>query len=107
MSFANPMLGVVLSLALAACTAAPIAEDSTMNPPPAATGDYGSCQPEPARRYIGETATAEIVEAARAASHARFARTHKPGQMVTMEHNGDRLNIDVDAANVITNVRCG
>ncbi len=107
MTFANRILGVALSLALAACTASPLAEDSTMNPPPAASGDDGSCRPEPARRYIGETATPEIVEAARAASQAKFARTLKPGQMVTMEHNGDRLNIDVDATNVITNVRCG
>ena len=31
----------------------------------------------------------------------------KPGMMVTMEYRAGRLNIDVDEANVITNVRCG
>ena len=107
MSAANPLIGAALTFALAACGASPITEDSTMTPPPANSGDDGSCRHEPARRYIGEAATPDVVEAARVASHSQFVRTLKPGQVVTMEHNGDRLNIDVDAANVITNVRCG
>ena len=107
MSIAHPLIGVALACALAACRASPLAEDPPMNPPPAASGDDGSCNHEPARRYIGETATPDIVEEARIASHSQFVRTLKPGQVVTMEHNGDRLNIDVDDANIITNVRCG
>ena len=38
---------------------------------------------------------------------ARMARVLKPGQMVTMEYAEGRLNIDVDARNVIINLRCG
>lgn len=107
MSAATPLLGVALAFALAACSASPTVEETPMNPPPVSSGNDGSCKQEPARRYIGEAATAETVEAARIASHSRFVRTLKPGQVVTMEYNGDRLNIDVDAANIITNVRCG
>jgi len=107
MSVANPMIGVALAFALAACSASPTVEEPPMNPPPASSGDDGSCRQEPARRYIGEVATPEVVEEARIASSSRFVRTLRPGQVVTMEYNGDRLNIDVDAANVITNVRCG
>ncbi len=50
---------------------------------------------------------ADVVEKARMAAGAEIARTLKPGQMVTMEYHASRLNIDVDANNVITNVRCG
>ena len=36
-----------------------------------------------------------------------MARVLKPGQMVTMEYAEGRLNIDVDAGNVVINLRCG
>jgi hypothetical protein len=31
----------------------------------------------------------------------------RPNQVVTMEFNAQRLNLDVDAAGVIKKVRCG
>jgi len=34
-------------------------------------------------------------------------RALKPGQAVTMEFNGARLNLDVDARGRVTSVRCG
>ena len=74
--------------------------------PPAADDD-DACNAEPARRYIGQEATPDVVEQARVASGARMARTLKPGQMVTMEYSAGRLNLDVDSRNIITNVRCG
>ena len=52
-------------------------------------------------------ASTVVVEQARLASGAQVARVLKPGQMVTMEYREGRLNIDVDANNVITNLRCG
>jgi hypothetical protein len=48
-----------------------------------------------------------VVEQARSAAGADTARTLKPGETTTMEFNGNRLNIDVDANNMVTNVRCG
>lgn len=65
------------------------------------------CNADAARPAIGKIATAEVVEQARVAAGAEVARTLKPGQMVTMEFRAGRLNIDVDADNRITNVRCG
>ena len=65
------------------------------------------CDAEAARRYIGQEATPDVVAQARQASGASGARTLKPGQMVTMEYNAGRLNLDVDTANLITDVRCG
>jgi hypothetical protein len=66
-----------------------------------------ACNADAARSAIGKTATADVVEQARIAAGAEVARTLKPGQMVTMEFRAGRLNIDVDADNRITNVRCG
>ena len=71
--------------------------------PPAQPG----CNAEAARSLVGQVATPEVVEQARSAAGAENARTLKPGQVVTMEFNPSRLNIDVDAGNTITNVRCG
>lgn len=77
--------------------------------PPSSTGDAmdTSCNADAARGAIGKTATAAVVEQARKDAGAAMVRTLKPGQMVTMEYRGDRLNIDVDERNVVTNVRCG
>lgn len=82
-------------LMLAACT--------TPAMPPAT----GQCNAQGAQAYVGKVATAVTVEAARKAAGAALARTIKPDQMVTMEYLEGRLNVDVDAANVITGFRCG
>ena len=77
---------------------------SDPNPPmPAERCDADTAKPN----AIGQVATAEVVERARIEANAEIARVLKPGTMVTMEYRAGRLNIDVDEANVITNVRCG
>ena len=103
----QPMLPTLLVLAafgLAGC--ATPADPPMSDPNPPATAD--SCNPDAARaNAIGKVATAEVIEQARKDAGARKARVLKPGQMVTMEYAEGRLNIDVDAGNVITNLRCG
>ena len=89
---------------LTACTASPpTMSDPTPTPAPSAGCDAAAAKPA----AIGKAATAAIVEQARIDAGARMARVLKPGQMVTMEYAEGRLNIDVDADNVITNLRCG
>ena len=67
-----------------------------------------SCNADAAKpAAMGQNATAEVVERARMDASAHTARLLKPGQMVTMEYAGGRLNIDVDASNVVINLRCG
>lgn len=88
--------------ALSACTTAspPMADQ---NPPQSLSCNADAAKPA----ALGQVATAEAVERARIDAGAQMARVLKPGQMVTMEYREGRLNIDVDAANVITNLRCG
>lgn len=72
-------------------------------PPPAGT----ACNAQGAQFAIGKTPGASVVEEARQRSGSYMARVLRPGQVVTMEFNAQRLNLDLNAAGVITGVRCG
>jgi len=76
-------------------------------PPPAQPPTAQACDADAANGAIGKTATTQVIEEARLAAGAAVARTLAPGQVVTMEFRGDRLNLMVDEANVVTGVRCG
>ena len=94
-----PLAGL---LAISACTTPP-----ALPPPVSGAPVSGQCNADAARGHIGKVATTATVEAARKDAGANTARTLKPGQMVTMEYREGRLNVDVDARNVITGIRCG
>lgn len=134
LSARRQVLGLIVSAALCACAAseeATVSEAATsaqvpqelfpvMPAPQPAPSDapvpmtpgpednvMDTCNADNARSMIGRVATPEVIDAARKAAGAQSVRTLKPGQMVTMEFSEGRLNIDVDADNVVTNVRCG
>ena len=90
---------------LGACTApgGPPSTGSSPMPPPAGT----ACNAQGAQFAIGKTPGASVVEEARQRSGSYMARVLRPGQVVTMEFNAQRLNLDLNAAGVITGVRCG
>jgi len=67
----------------------------------------GTCNAEGARAVVGKGASAQAVEQARVAAGARMARVLHPGQVVTQEFDGERLNLDVNAKGVVLAVRCG
>ncbi len=97
---------------LAACTVQPTSGATTSQTPvptpaPATGGKAQVCNADAARGMIGQTATDEVVEQARKSAGAALARVLKPGQVVTLEYREDRLNVEVDARNVIKDVRCG
>lgn len=107
-------LAAILSFSITACatsgSSASPADEATApasTEAPAATPPQPGCNAEAARSVVGQVASAEVIEQARTAAGAEQARTLKPGQMVTMEYVAGRLNIDVDANNTITNLRCG
>jgi hypothetical protein len=90
--------GLAASTVLFAACAQPQAPAA---PPP------GACNAEAARFAIGQPATAQLAEQARQRAGATRVRLIRPGQMVTMEFDGSRLNLDVDAAEKVAGVRCG
>ncbi|MGX7894522.1 I78 family peptidase inhibitor [Tsuneonella sp. HG222] len=90
-----PLVALVPALTLGAC---------------ATTGDYGergACRVEPASRFIGQTATAELGWKIQAAAGAQTLRWVPPRSAVTMDFNANRLNVEYDDAMVVTAVKCG
>lgn len=88
---------------LAACAQPP----TQPAPSPAPAPSTGSCNAAGAQFAIGQVATANLVEQARQRAGAEMARTLRPGQVVTMEYNGSRLNLRVDEAHRVVGVTCG
>lgn len=95
--------GMAASLLVACTTPAPPAPSGSAPAGPSA----GVCNAQGAQFAVGKTAGASLVEDARQRSGSYMARVLRPNQVVTMEFNAQRLNLDVDAAGVVTRVRCG
>jgi hypothetical protein len=93
---------LLLGLLLAACAQPPAVPAPPT--PPAATGP---CEAEPARFAVGQTLTPELREGARRSSGAARTRVLRLGQVVTLEFDGARLNLQIDEDQRVTTVRCG
>lgn len=89
-------------LTLSACTTVP--PPPMGDPLPPATTQ---CRAEGAQWAIGRAATPDVVERIRVETNSRIARVLRPGQMVTMEFNGERVNITVNERDAITAITCG
>lgn len=102
-------LATLATLALmAGCTTGPFGKSGTAAVAGASTAPVGGlCDAQPARSFVGQSSTAQVVEAARVKSGANMARVLRPGQMITKEYSTQRLNLEVDAADRIVAVRCG
>ena len=97
-------LASLLTLSLSAC-ASPLPPDvRTGGPlPPRRV----ACSTDGLEGFVGQAASADVVEQARLATHAGLARVLHPGDVVTMEFRDDRLNVEVDERGVIVRLRCG
>jgi hypothetical protein len=92
----------VFTLSLSACATVPSA--NTAGPLPPSTTQ---CDASGARWAIGQSPTADIVERIRVDTHSRIARVIRPGQVVTMEFSGERVNVNVNEREAIVGVTCG
>ena len=116
----NTFLAVVAGVALMACSpstepapSAPVepaaaATPAPVEPAPPTTAPAtdpalaDTCNMAQYAALIGKPATDAGVPPASAT-----VRIIKPGDQVTMDFSPTRLNVDVDAAGVVTGVRCG
>lgn len=96
-------LTILAAVLIAACTTTASPPMSDTNHPPQTACDAEAAKPQ----ALGKVATPEVTERARRDAGARLLRVIRPGQMVTMDYLEDRLNIDLDEADVIVNLRCG
>lgn len=65
------------------------------------------CNAAPAQFAVGRQVDAPLVNDARVRAGAKTVRVLKPGQIVTMEFNAERLSLSVDDAGRVTRVSCG
>lgn len=92
-----------LVLVLAAACAQPPSDA----PPPPQIVQPGPCQAAPAQFAVGRAFDAGLGEQARLRAGATRLRVLRPGQMVTMEFDEMRLNLDLDASDRVVQARCG
>lgn len=95
-------LALSATVVLAACAAPPPAADA-----PAAHMPASACNADAAQSLVGQAATQDNFEAARKASGAATLRMLKPGQPMTMDFRGDRVNVLEDANGKIEKITCG
>jgi len=109
MKFVSVSLSIVTLAALAACAAPPVPPVAAAPAPvaPKAAEPAVRCAAEPAKFAVGQLHTAQLEAAVRHRAGASSVRVLKPGQMATTEVDAGRLNLEVDARNRITGLRCG
>ena len=94
-----------------ATTAAQQPAESAKVPPPNGAADAPppapTCDATQVQGLVGQVLEDATAEQARVDAGAKTVRVLEPDQMVTMEFDGERLNIEVDATKKIVAVRCG
>jgi hypothetical protein len=66
-----------------------------------------TCDAAGAQFAVGRPLDVQLERDARARSGAKVVRVVRPGQMITLEFNAQRLNIEVDGTGRVIRVRCG
>lgn len=89
---------LLIALPLAACATMP-----PPGPPPLAD----SCNAEAASWAMGHAVDDDIVERIRVETGSRSVRVIRPGQAVTMDYRGDRVNIKLNERDAIVGISCG
>ena len=89
---------ILLIELLAACATMP-----PPGPPPLAD----SCNAEAASWAMGHAVSDELVERIRVETGSRSVRVIRPGQPVTMDFRGDRVNIKLNERDAIVGISCG
>ncbi|TWH99736.1 peptidase inhibitor I78 family protein [Luteimonas cucumeris] len=83
-----------------------VAPENTLEPAPVDDAKK-VCDASKVQSLVGQTASQDVVDKAKADSGSGTTRVIKPGEMVTMDFQDDRLTLEVDDGNVIQSVRCG
>ena len=85
-----------------ACTAVPAEDGADPEPPPG-----GRCDASGLGNLIGREASEALGAEALRRSRSRLLRWIRPGDIVTMDYNEQRLNIHLDDRNRAVRFACG
>lgn len=92
--------GLLLLIALVGCS-------SRDTPAEQATATAGACNVAALQQALGQTLNVERLEQLRQQAAAKQVRVLAPGDMATMEHDPQRLTIEIDEAETIERLHCG
>ncbi len=100
----------ISSILLAGAAVTACAQQATPAGSPVASSPVaggGECNIDGAQFALGRYLNAQLAAEAQIRSGALAVRVLQPGQMVTMEFNAQRLNLEVDAQGRVIRVQCG
>ncbi|HEY0335609.1 MAG TPA: I78 family peptidase inhibitor [Stenotrophomonas sp.] len=100
----SPWLATSLAIGLAACS--PTRSLQPDSPGPQVRSD-GTCRTDQVAWAIGQPANEQVFARVWRESGAGLIRPIAPGQAVTRDIKSDRINVRVDANNIITALDCG
>ena len=103
--FPVALLALVAVSACASPSSGPV-ESASIAAPPAAEEPAMTCQADKGQWAIGQIADEALVARVKADTTSDRVRVIRPGMAVTMDYREDRVNLDVDADNRVTGVRC-
>ncbi len=75
--------------------------------PATASAPVGTCNADAAQFAVGKLLDAALTEQARTRSGAQRVRVVRPGQMMTMDFDEQRLTLQLDAFDRVATARCG
>lgn len=99
-------VSLAAGLLLAGCTTPP-APPHEPAPVPPRVAPSGECGAERVQDRVGRPYAEGLGEAILAESGAATLRVIRPGEAVTLDYRGDRINVRLDDDGVITDIRCG
>lgn len=95
------------SITLTLCCTLLVGCQSSSEPTHSSQGSADRCNISAVEKLVGEQASPELLDQARRESGAMVARIIRPGDIVTLEYNADRLTLTTDEALVVQRVSCG
>jgi hypothetical protein len=95
------------SISLALLATALLSGCSSQPPGSSAQDETRLCDASVVQQARGERLSMERVEQLQQQAGASLVRVLAPNEMATMEHNPQRLNIDIDDAEIIERLSCG
>jgi len=99
--------GLLACAVAGGCDAAGTKTAGESMPIPPRDGTGFVCDASMLSDLFGKTVTSELGKDAMRRSNSQSLRWIRPGTMVTMDFREDRLNIELDAANLVVRSRCG
>ncbi|MDE8653665.1 I78 family peptidase inhibitor [Novosphingobium album (ex Liu et al. 2023)] len=95
-------LTALAALSLAGCTTPSVPSDSGQ-----VSFDPDACGASQLGAYLGVIARGPAIERIRAWAGKKTVRLTGPGDIVTLELQPDRINVETDGKGVITRIHCG